>query len=55
MLIFMLQSHDIKDLRTPGQAVLEKAIDYLMYSLDLSGSTGTFSIDGNDLPGKHGL
>ena len=39
----------------PSQAGFEKAMDYLKDSLELSGSTGTFNIDGNDLLGKLGL
>ena len=51
----MLLDHDISELRSPQEAVYNKAVNFIRDELQIEGVSGPVKFSGNDRPGRLGL
>ncbi|CAJ1396108.1 unnamed protein product [Effrenium voratum] len=51
----MLLDHDISELRSPQEAVYNKAVNFIRDELQIEGVSGPVKFSGNDKPGRLGL
>ncbi|CAJ1385653.1 unnamed protein product [Effrenium voratum] len=51
----MLLDHDISELRSPQEAVYNKAVNFIRHELQIEGVSGPVKFSGNDKPGRLGL